>query len=410
MVRLLNNFTRLCKTTETGKEICSCDYRTNIYDCPHSEFYVIGGKILIPICILATIMSGGFLYYLIKVKKQPIFLNATKERGWLRPKPLHSYHLIVFAYMFFQGLHLIFLVNELYPNMIAAELGNVMADACSAAAATLYPVSIVYSTPNINLEKKQNFKNFNYVGPNARLVDIVGIILFFEPLITLFPLASLAGHYAEMNDIKMTNILYNTHYIAWAVWEITYITVLLYYWYRLTSIIKDHLKVLEENDSNRNQIKIIKRGTRKLTIPVMAIAFGLLSQAIIYVIMCITHRSGTIYYFGWNLFYYWIGYVTFPLLGFTIECFLIYYTIKNLKKPPTTSSIMLSPTNSSQTQLDSKTTDNDNMSNQKDSKTLCCIPIKKFGITINKPNIIIQCSSETVKTVTFESNNEQEIP
>jgi hypothetical protein len=104
MVRLVNNYTVVCKT-ENGKELCSCDFRINIYDCPNSEFYVIAGKMLLPICMLVAIMSGGFLIYLLKYKKQPFFLSASGERGWLRPRPLHSYHLLCFSYMFFKFLY-----------------------------------------------------------------------------------------------------------------------------------------------------------------------------------------------------------------------------------------------------------------------------------------------------------------
>ncbi|CAG8537291.1 5801_t:CDS:2 [Funneliformis mosseae] len=400
MVRLLTNFTRLCKTTDAGEEICSCDYRINLYDCPHSEFYVFGGKMLIPICILVTIMSGGFLFYLIKIKKQPFFLNAAQERGWLRPRPLHTYHLIVFAYMFFEGLHLIFLVNELYPNLIAAEIGNVMADSTSAAVATLYPVSIVYSTPNVRTDNRNSsVKNFNYVGPNSRVVDIVGILLFFEPLVTLIPLASLAGHYAEMNDVKLANTYYVAHYLAWVAWEITYLTVLAYYWYRLTSIIKEHIKVLEEREASgvasNSHIEHIKRGTRNLTIPVMAIVFGLLFQAIIYVFMSLTHRSNTVYYFGWNLFYYWIGYVAFPLLGFSVESALIY-----LK--PASSSNKSTSSSSSQSHLNSKTLIS--MENQAINNTN-----RKLNITVNKATTatVIQRTSDTTEISVVE---DKEIP
>ena len=99
MVRLLNNFTLVCKTIEKGEELCSCDFRLNIYDCPHSEFYVIAGKIFATLCILTAIMAVGFLIFLIKVKKQSFFLPASVERGWIRPKPLHSYQLIIICYM-----------------------------------------------------------------------------------------------------------------------------------------------------------------------------------------------------------------------------------------------------------------------------------------------------------------------
>ena len=98
MVRLLNDFTVVCKIEETGEEYCACDFRVNIYGCPHSEFFVVAGKLMMAICVLVTMISGGFLIYLIKVNKQPFFLSASRERGWLRPRPLHSYHLIVFTY------------------------------------------------------------------------------------------------------------------------------------------------------------------------------------------------------------------------------------------------------------------------------------------------------------------------
>src|SRR3954470_3128045 len=100
MVRLINDFALVCKTIETGEKSCACDFRINIYGCPLNGFYVIAGKLLLAMCALLVIVSGGSLIYLIKVKKKPFFLPAAKERGWLRPRPLHSFHLIVFTYMF----------------------------------------------------------------------------------------------------------------------------------------------------------------------------------------------------------------------------------------------------------------------------------------------------------------------
>ncbi|CAG8507992.1 13390_t:CDS:2 [Funneliformis caledonium] len=95
----------------------------------------------------------------------------------------------------------------------------------------------------------RTYKNFNYVGLDARVADIVGIVLFFEPLVTLIPLASIAGHYAGMNDVKLANTYYVAHYLAW---EIIYLTVLAYYWYKFTSMIKEHIKVLEEREALSN--------------------------------------------------------------------------------------------------------------------------------------------------------------
>ena len=111
MVRLLNDFSLMCKNIG-GEELCVCDYRVNIYGCPNSDFYVMMTKTLIPICLLVTVMSASFLIYLTKFKKQPFFLNATNGRGLLRPRPLHSYHLLVFAYMLCKYVFVLYGSNE----------------------------------------------------------------------------------------------------------------------------------------------------------------------------------------------------------------------------------------------------------------------------------------------------------
>ncbi|CAG8623415.1 15379_t:CDS:2 [Funneliformis caledonium] len=379
MVRLLNNFTRVCKITEEGEELCACDYRINLYDCPQSEFYVLVGKILIGFCTLATIMSGGFLFYLIKIKKQPFFLNGSRGRGWLRPRPLHSYHLIVFTYMLFEGLHLILLVNESYPSIIAAEIGNVLINLCTGAVSVFYPVSIVYSTPNIRFENEpSNLRNLNETNP--RMVDIIGIILFIQPIISWLPLASITGYYAELNDIKMANILFMAYYLAYVLWEIAYIVILAYFWFKLMSIIKHHLKILEQHDPNSKQVRGIKQGTKNLTIPVMAIFFGLLFQSMIYVVISLTYRNNTIFYFGYNLCFYWMEFVAFPLLGIGIESALIYNAFMNTRKPQNSSSLISSS---------SKTISNSNISTD-----------DHFSSTTRANPTVIHCTSETIEIKT----------
>ncbi|RIA99654.1 hypothetical protein C1645_746818 [Glomus cerebriforme] len=338
MVRLINDFTRVCKTTENG-ELCFCDFRINIYECSNSEFYVIVGKILVTICILATLMGCGLLTYLIRVKKQPFFLSATRERGWLRPRPLHSYHLIVIGYMSFEAIHLILLITESYPSIKAAEIGNILINVVSASISIFYTVSIVYSTPNTKFNEKFELST-GEKGINTRFVDMIGIILFLLPIVTWLPLASLTGHFAELNDIKTANLYFTAHFLALVVWEIIYISVLAYFWYKLMSVIKSYIKVMEERHissgttDNGSYVESIKKSTRNITVPVMAIFFGLLFQAIIYLIMSLTYRSTTIYSFGWNLFYYWIEYVAFPLLGLSVESLLVFFTMKNNKKLP----------------------------------------------------------------------------
>ncbi|CAB4477501.1 hypothetical protein RhiirA5_496789 [Rhizophagus irregularis] len=341
MVRLINNFTLLCKKTENGEEICSCDFRVNIYGCEHSELYVTSGWILAIMSILATIMASGLLIYLIKVRKQPFFLPASNERGWIRPKPMHSYHLLVIAYMALEAFHLIALEVELYPSVKAAELGNVSAVVFSASAAILYTISIVYATPNVQFNENYELLCKKY-GPNILLVDIIGILLFLLPIFAWFPLSSLTGEYADRNDIEAANYYFAAKYIAIVIWEVIYSLVLIYFWYKLMSVIKSYIKVIEDRNissgvTSSGQVQSIKKSARNITTPVMAIFGGLLSQAIIFVIMSISHRTNTIYVFMWNMFYYWIQYVFFPLLALTVESFLIYYTVVNYKDSLTSS-------------------------------------------------------------------------
>ncbi|RIA91614.1 hypothetical protein C1645_821853 [Glomus cerebriforme] len=313
MVRLLNDYTRICKTEK--EEFCSCDFRINIYGCPNSEFYVITGKILVAICIIETMMAIGSLIYLIKVKKQPFFLISTRERGWLRPRPLHSYHLLVVCFMFSEAIHLLALIYESYPTISVAEVGNIMKYVVGKAPAILYAVSIVYSTPNVKFNDNCELF-YEKKGLNPRLVDMIGIILFFLAIITEVPLASLT-----------------------VVWQIIYLAALAYFYYKLMIVIKYYIKILEErygssgttDDNDDNQIEKVRKCTRNITLPVMAIVNGLMFQAIVYITFSFRPRTTTIYYFGWNLFYYCTEFVAFPLLGFSVESFLIFYTIKNLK-------------------------------------------------------------------------------
>ncbi|RIA93896.1 hypothetical protein C1645_818757 [Glomus cerebriforme] len=357
MVRLLNDFTRVCKT-EKGKEFCSCDFRINIYECQLSEFYVIVGKILVAICLIDTVIAIGSMIYLTKVKKQPFFLSATRERGWLRPRPLHSYHLIVFFFMFFEAIHLIALIYELYPNIVTAEVGNITKNTLTAAFAIFYTVSIVYSTPNVQFNDNYELSSRKN-GPNTRLVDIIGIILFLQPIITWFPLAILTGRFAEMNDIETANFYFKLHYLAFVVWEIIYLMVLAYFYYKLMIVIRSYVKILEERYSSlgtidNGHLENIKKGSRNIKIPVMAVVNGLLFQAIVYFILSFTPRTTTIYYFGWNIFFIWTEYIAFPLIAFSIESFLLYHTLKNLKKSPNSSRKSSAPSSSSeQTQVNS---------------------------------------------------------
>ncbi|RIA91612.1 hypothetical protein C1645_736983 [Glomus cerebriforme] len=262
-------------------------------------------------------MAIGSLIYLIKVKKQPFFLVSTRERGWLRPRPLHSYHLIIICFMFFEAVHLLALIYESYPTIAAAEVGNISKNIATNATAIFYAVSIVYSTPKVKFSENYELL-YEKKKLNTRLVDIIGIILFFLPMIVGFPIALLT------------------------VEQMIYLVVLAYFYYKLMIVINSYVKMLEERNISSStiddgQLEKVKKCTKNITLPVAAIVSGLSFQSIIYVTFSIIPRTTTIYYFGWNIFFYCTEYVAYPLLGFLVESFLIYYTLKNIKTSPNSS-------------------------------------------------------------------------
>jgi hypothetical protein len=128
---------------------------------------------------------------------------------------------------------------------------------------------LVYATPNIEFNENYELlakKN----GPNILFVDIIGILLFLLP-IGWYPLASLTGESADRNDIETANYYYSAHYIALVVWEIIYSTVLIYFWYKLMSVIKSYIKVIEDRHihsgiTNSSQVESIRKSARNVII------------------------------------------------------------------------------------------------------------------------------------------------
>src|ERR1043165_1307619 len=145
MVKLENEYTRACHFDQNMNDTyCACDFRINIYRCD-DKFFARTSWITLGLTLLNTILEGMFLYYLIKVKKQPFFLTATRERGMIRPRPIHSFHLLILAFNASKSLiwllstslislilnhrpyklalafNTICLITESYPCVIAAE-------------------------------------------------------------------------------------------------------------------------------------------------------------------------------------------------------------------------------------------------------------------------------------------------
>lgn len=108
MVELDNNYARMCRFDQTtNNTYCACDFRINIHRCDHNEIFLNVSWITLVLNLLNSTFGAMCLYYLVKMKGQPFFLNPTRGRGIIRPKPLHSFHLLILAYNLGKSVNLI---------------------------------------------------------------------------------------------------------------------------------------------------------------------------------------------------------------------------------------------------------------------------------------------------------------
>jgi len=88
MIQLNNIYARACKFSD-NKQICTCDFRINIYHCDQSDFLIGGTWLTLILNLSIAFLCVIVLYYLIKIKNLSIWFPATRERGILRYLNLH---------------------------------------------------------------------------------------------------------------------------------------------------------------------------------------------------------------------------------------------------------------------------------------------------------------------------------
>ena len=113
------------------------------------------------------------------------------------------------------------------------------------------------------------------------MVDIIGIVLILQPIVTWLPLAFLTGYFAEMNEIQTASLIFTIHYLCLVVWEIIYDVVLAYFWYKLMSVIKDYIKLLEHRHlssgiADYKHVDNIRKGTRNVGFFLKTIFFNII--------------------------------------------------------------------------------------------------------------------------------------
>uniref|UniRef100_U9TR52 Uncharacterized protein n=1 Tax=Rhizophagus irregularis (strain DAOM 181602 / DAOM 197198 / MUCL 43194) TaxID=747089 RepID=U9TR52_RHIID len=184
MVRLINNFTVSCREVINNElvnvnyvsenpENCYCDFRINLRYCKGEQFYLIATWILVIYSILIGCISMYFLYNQVFIVGQSLFFPPSRFRGILRPRPQETFHLICFSCNLLQVIHLLVKLFDGYQNTLHAELYLDIPRLVSYALATLYPISIIHSTPNIDANTTVAIR----WAPNKYLIDILTVVV-----------------------------------------------------------------------------------------------------------------------------------------------------------------------------------------------------------------------------------------
>ncbi|CAJ0763358.1 16164_t:CDS:2, partial [Entrophospora sp. SA101] len=226
---------------------CICDFRINFDGCQDEEYILrLSQWILIIYSTIIILIAIGFLSHKIIIRKQAFFLPPTKGRGIIRPIPHDVVHVLTIVFNLFLLIHTLILLNDAYPNTVSAEIGSDLSKELGIGLAMIYPISIIYSTPVLGLEKKGILS----CKPNKILIDALGFLLLIAPLTTLLPLAALTGHYADQNDLEMAMMFHRSHYFIWVVWGLVLLILIALSWFKLTSTVLKNIKESRKKEIN----------------------------------------------------------------------------------------------------------------------------------------------------------------
>ncbi|GBB84655.1 hypothetical protein RclHR1_11220004 [Rhizophagus clarus] len=348
MVRLINNFTVVCREiinnelvnvnyVSENPENCHCDFRINLRYCKGEQIYIIATWILVIYSILIGCISMYFLYHQIFIVGQSLFFPPSKLRGVLRPRPQETFHLICFSCNLLQIIHLLFKLFDGYQNTLHAELYLDIPRLVSYALATLYPISIIHSTPNVDPSTTAAIR----WTPNKYLIDIVGFSLMICPFISNIPLAIYTGHYADINEIEKANFFFKIHYIMWSFWTFVYLITLIIFWYKLITILNNHIKLINNRRDNgiifdeRWKVEKLKKSVKNLTAIVASFGSIFLLYSILCLVSALFFKSTTIYNVGLNITAMFIMNYVIPVSFNIAQFVIIYHKLRPSRRNPT---------------------------------------------------------------------------
>ncbi|CAB5351149.1 unnamed protein product [Rhizophagus irregularis] len=264
MVQLINNFTLACVESHQNVKAqleCVCDFRINENNCLESYLLRTGSWILIPYASFIAVTSIIFLWYRIYYKGQSLLFPPSRERGIIRPRPHDAFHLVTLTFSILHVIRQIFLIRGAYSSSIWAEIVDDLPRQTSFSFSILYLVGIIYSIPTLEPARIDYYRRYI---PNKYLIDIGATFLMIGPYIVNTPISYYIGYYADIEEIPYISIkLFTTKYLIWIFWLTTYLTILLYFWHRLNSLLKYHMNDLKEiSDKPNAQFIIIYNAVR----------------------------------------------------------------------------------------------------------------------------------------------------
>ncbi|CAG8473414.1 3808_t:CDS:2 [Gigaspora margarita] len=339
MVRLINNFALVCLEDQPALDAltvgntsvsntfsftltlhqndCKCDFRINAYGCPESKTILNMYYALLAITILNILVSGCFIYSRIFIRKQPVWFAPTRNRGILRPRPQDAFHIITVVYGSSQIIHIILLITSTYPNTITAEIGQDIPRLIGFGLAVLLPVSIAYLT--------------GFYADNG------------AP-----PLSSSGSYLSETEDSMITrenatllaNKYFKIHYLIWSAWGCFYVMIVVYFWYKLSLILRVHMRELKERQLSGDydvewKVKMIVRAIKNLSIIAATFIITNGSYTLTAFAYGLWQHNITIFIFGIDLFYLIIWYFSFPILLSITQAVFIYNTYNPTPNGPT---------------------------------------------------------------------------
>ncbi|CAG8516488.1 2420_t:CDS:2 [Acaulospora morrowiae] len=339
MVQLINRFSLSCKDSdhidnESGVTIlmsCTCEFRINSSNCVESYILRTAYWALIPYATLIAATSAWFLWYRIYYKGQSLTFPSSRDRGILRPRPHDAFHLVVVSFTLLSIIRYIFLLNDAYPNNSVAEVMDDLPRQISFLCGVLYCIGI-----------KPSNDHFKKLTPNKHLVDVGGLCLMLGPFLVNTPISYMTGYFAENDRLDIANMLFITHYVVWCVWILMYLSALLYFWKKLSSLLKYHMSELKKRIKKdiRSQWKLETLEAAMTNLSTVVVVFTIVGLFLLILFLTFGVRRKTItqnnYYT--NLSYFFIWNFVEPLFLQIAQFIIVYNVIK-----PSPVSIQLKP-------------------------------------------------------------------